>query len=322
MPLGTLDRTPPAFFRQGPSSLTKLVFFSALAIFLMLADGRFRFSAPLRTALAVALLPVERALVVPVEVLRGGGDYFGGLRQALAREAESQKRLAAQADRTLRFDQLQQENARLRGLLELRPGLAGRNQPAEVLYEAADPYSRKLIVDRGATQGVMAGSPVINEDGVLGQVTRVYPLTAEVTLLGDKNAAIPVLNVRTQQRAAAFGGGPGGTMELRFTSANADVEVGDMLTTNGLDGVYPPGLPVAKVVSVQRRADSGFARIQLQPTAAPGGVRHLLVLEPLGLQMPPRPKPDVVEAVKAERTLTTPGRRSAAEGGQASGAAP
>jgi rod shape-determining protein MreC len=310
MPLGTLDRTPPPFFRQGPSALTKLIFFSALAIFLMVADNRFRFAGPLRTALAVALLPVQRALAVPVEILSGGSDYIGGLRDARAAEVRARSALAAQADRVLLAGQLAQENTRLRALLELRPALTGRTMPVEVMYVAADPYSRKVIIDRGSTQGLVLGSPVINEAGVLGQVTRVYPLTAEVTLLADKDAAIPVLNTRTQQRAAAFGGGTGGTMELRFTSANADVQVGDVLTTSGLDGVYPQGLPVARVVEVQRRVESGFARIQLQPSASPDGIRHMLVLEPLSTQLPPRPAPEA-ETPKPERTLSAPGRRGA-----------
>ena len=311
MPLGTLDRTPPPFFRQGPSSLTKLVFFSALAIFLMVADTRFKFTQPLRTALAVVLLPVERALAVPVELFEGGSDYLGGLRQAVAREAQAKSLLAAQAERVVRAEQLVRENERLRALLELRPAVVSRTLPAEVLYEAADPYSRKFIIDRGTTQGVVLGSPVINEAGVLGQVTRVYPLTAEVTLLGDKDAAIPVLNTRTQQRSAAFGGAAGGQMELRFTSANADVQVGDVLTTSGLDGVYPPGVPVAKVSAVQRRVETGFARIQLQPAANPDGVRHLLVLEPIGQQLPPRPDVQPDASAKPERSLAGPGRRAA-----------
>jgi rod shape-determining protein MreC len=301
MPLGTLDRSPPPFFRQGPSALSKLVFFAALALFIKVAE-------PLRTALAVALLPVQRALAVPIEMWEGGGDYLGGLRNALARERAAQARLVAQAERALRSEQLAQENTRLRALLELRPGLTVKTQPAEVLYEAADPYSRKVFIDRGTAQGVVLGSPVINEAGVLGQVTHAYAVTSEVTLLGDKDAAIPVLNTRTQQRGAAFGGGGG--MELRYTSANADVQVGDLLQTGGLDGVYPPGLPVARVVNVQRRVESGFARIQLQPVASPDGVRQVLVLEPLQNQQPPRPA-QAAEPAKPERQINAPGRRGA-----------
>jgi rod shape-determining protein MreC len=310
MPLGTLDRTPPPFFRQGPSALTKLIFFSALAVFLMVADTRFKVATPVRATLAVLLLPVQRTLAVPIEIIEGGSDYLGGLQQALSREAKAQARLAAQAERLLRAEQLAQENTRLRALLDLRPALTGRSQPAEVMYEAADPYSRKVFIDRGTAQGVVLGSPVINEAGVLGQVTRVYALTSEVTLLADKDAAIPVLNMRTQQRGAAFGGGTPGGMELRFTSANADVLVGDVLQTSGLDGVYPPGLPVAKVTAVQRRVESGFARIALVPAANPDSVRHVLVLDPLNLQLPPRPAP-APEPPKPERTLNAPGRKSA-----------
>ncbi|CAD5373186.1 Cell shape-determining protein MreC [Rubrivivax sp. A210] len=302
MPLGTLDRTPPPFFRQGPSALSKLIFFSALALFLMVADARFKMVEPLRAGLAIVLLPLQRALAVPVDLWEGGSDYLQGLHQALASERAAQARMAAVAERAARTEQLAQENKRLRDLLELRPVIAVRSQPAELLYEAADPYSRKVFIDRGSRHGIALGSPVINEAGVLGQVTHAYALTAEVTLLADKDAAIPVLNLRTQQRGAAFGGVAGGSMELRFTSANADVQVDDLLHTSGLDGIYPPGLAVARVASVERRVESGFARIVLRPTAPADGVRHVLVLEPLAAQLPAReaPPPEAVERGKAK----------------------
>lgn len=286
MSLGTLDRTPP-FFRQGPSAITRLVFFAALALFLMVADARLGVAPPLRAAVAVVLLPVQRALAVPVEVWHGGAAYLQGLREAQAAQRQAQQRLAALGERAGRTEQLALENQRLRALLELRPALTPRSQPAELLYEAADPYSRKVVIDRGRAHGVALASPVINEAGVLGQVTQVHAFTAEVTLLEDRDAAIPVLNVRSQQRSAAFGGRGG--MELRFLSGNADVQVGDLLSTSGLDGVYPPGLPVARVTGVERRVESGFARVQLAPVASAGGVRHVLVLEPAAAQLPPRP---------------------------------
>jgi rod shape-determining protein MreC len=288
MPLGTLDRTPPPFFRQGPSALTKLMFCSALAIFLMVADTRFKVTQPLRSVLATVLLPVQRTLLVPVDAWNASQNYIRGLEAAVAAQEAAQRELAMQAERSVRMDQLVQENARLRALLELRPGLQVRSQSAEVLYEAPDPYTRKVVIDRGATQGVRLGSPVVNEHGVLGQVTRVYPLSAEITLLNDKDAAIPVLNTRTQQRSAAFGNSDGDGMELRFLSGNADVQIGDVLTTSGVDGVYPPGMPVAKVVRVARRAETGFAKIDLALSASGENLRHVLVLEPVGLQLPPK----------------------------------
>jgi len=305
MPLGTLDRTPPPFFRQGPSALTKLVFFSALALFLMVADTRFRLVQPLRAGLATALLPVQRVLAVPVEAWHSAAEYLQGLEAARRAEQAARERLAAQAGQAARADQLAADNQRLRALLELRPALAVRSVAAEVLYEAADPYSRKLFVDRGATHGIALGAPVVNEDGVLGQVTRLYPLTSEVTLLIDKEAAIPVLNTRTQQRSAAFGGAlsdRGGALELRFLSGNADVQPGDRLVTSGLDAVYPAGLAVGVVASVERRVESGFARIVVTPAAVGDGVRHVLVLEPVGTQLPPRPAPEPAAPAKPPKS--------------------
>ena len=316
MALGTLDRTPPPFFRQGPSALTKLCFCSALAVFLMAADARFHLTQPIRATAATMLYPLQRALLVPVEAVGDARTWFAGLSSATAGEQAARQALAKQSERAMRVDQLLQENARLRALLELRPGLSVRSQAAELLYEAADPYSRKVIVDRGVAHNVALGAPVINEAGVLGQVTRVYLQSSEVTLLTDRDAAIPVLNTRSGARSAAFGGAASGLLEMRFMAGNADVQVGDLLTTSGVDGVYPPGLAVAAVQAVDRKVDSGFARIALKPAASPDGVRHVLILEPVGVQLPPRPEaaasePGPAKATKKGTRASGPGRPGA-----------
>ena len=299
MPLGTLDRTPPPFFKQGPSALSKLMVCSALAVFLMVADTRFRITAPLRSAVAVVLYPVQWLAMQPVEAARFAGSYFESLSSAQRGEAQVRAQLAQQATRAMQVEQLTQENQRLRQLLELRDRLPTPGQAAEVVYEAADPYTRKIVIDKGQAQGLEAGSPVIDEAGVIGQVTRVHPLVSEVTLITDRDQAIPVLNARTGQRIVAHGdpGGqqPGG-LELRFMAANADVQVGDMLTTSGVDGVYPPGLPVAQVAQVERRTDSAFARIHSRPVAGVSSARHVMVLKPMGAQLPPRPPSEAAPA--------------------------
>jgi len=298
--LGTIDRTPPPFFRQGYSALTKLIFFTALSVFMMVADTRFTVVAPLRAGIAVGLAPVQRALLVPIDLALGGNDYLQGLTKALAAEDAARRQLALQAEHAQSAERLANENRQLRGLLELKPALAVKSVAAEVMYEAADPFSRKFYIDRGLAQGLVPSSPVITEGGVIGQVTRVYPLTAEVTLLTDRDAAIPLLNTRTQLRAAAFGGvAQGSALELRFVSANTDVKVGDVLHTSGVDGVYPPGLPVAKVTLVERQADGGFTRVELAPLASVDRVRHVLVLEPLRNQLPPPPAAEPASAPKA-----------------------
>lgn len=290
MPLATLDRSPPPFFKQGPSAFTRLMFFSALAVFLMVADGRWKLTHPARAVLATALHPLQELLLLPSRGWDSAAAYWSGIEEARAVQARAQRLLTAQSGRVMRMSQLERENARLRELLSLRPRIEVNTVAAEILYDAPDPFTRKVVIDRGSGHGVVLGAPVIDESGVLGQVTRAYPLTSEVTLVTDKDAAVPVVNVRTQQRGVAYGTPHARGMELRFMAANADVQVGDVLQTSGLDGVYPGGLPVARVNKVDRRADSAFARIGLTPLANPDSTRHVLLLEPESAKLPERPE--------------------------------
>ena len=313
MPLGTLDRTPPPFFKQGPSALSKLVVFSAVALFLMVADLRFRVAVPVRTAVAAVLYPAQWAVMQPVELVSMAGNYFTSLHAAQQSEAQALQRLATQAQRSLQLEQITLENERLRELLAMRERTGAQATGAQVLYDAADPYSRKIVIDRGQTHGIQPGSPVIDESGVLGQVTRVYPLVSEVTLLIDRDQAIPVLNARTGVRSVAYGSpsASGDGMELRYTLASADIAQGDLLTTSGVDGVFPAGLPVARVTLVERQAKSSFTRVRCEPMARVQGTLHVLVLAPAGEAVPPSP---LVEAPPARpaRGASRPGSRSAA----------
>jgi len=301
MPLGTLDRSPPPFFKQGPSALSKLLFFSAFALFLMMADARFGITQPLRSAVVTLLHPFQWLALQPVRGSQAVGQYFASLGQAQSEAETSRRELARQLLRGGQVEQLDIENQRLRQLLELRGRLTTPSTAAEVLYEAADAYTRKVIIDKGQLAGLALGSPVIDAAGVLGQVTRVHPLVSEVTLVVDRDLTIPVLNVRTGLRSVAYGdpSGGGDGLELRFTGSNADVQEGDLLTTSGVDGVYPPGLPVAKVDRIERRVETAFARIYCKPLALPGGARHVLVLQPLTSQLPARPPKEEAAPTKA-----------------------
>ncbi len=302
MALGTLDSAPPPFFRQGPSALSKLVFFSALAVLLMVADVRFRITQPLRNVVATGLYPLQWVMMRPLVWTQGAGQYFQSLSDSQNKEAAAQYKLGLQSQRALQVEQLSLENVRLRALLGMRERVNVPALAAQVLYDAADPFTRKVIIDKGSLAAVAPGSPVLDEVGILGQVTRVYPLVSEVTLATDRNQAIPVLNVRTGMRALAFGesSAGAGTMELRFMDTNVDMVTGDLLTTSGVDGVYPPGLPVARVARIERRVDSAFARSQCDPLAKVRASLHVLVLQPVVEQMAARPevKPDVGAAQK------------------------
>ena len=299
MPLGTLERSAPSLFRQGPSALSQLVLYSALALFLMVADTRLRITDPLRKTVAAILYPAQWLMLQPVEWASHGTGDVQSLQDAKAQAEAARAQMARQALQAHQSDTLAQENEALRKLLGLRERLAVPSLAAQILYETADPYTRRVMLDRGQDAGVQPGSPVLDGVGVLGQVTRVFPFVSEVTLVTDRDQAIPVLNARTGARGVAYGdpvASHGGGMELRFVSANADVQDGDVLATNGLDGVYPAGLPVARVVRVERRADSAFARIYCEPVAATQGARHVLVLQPEALRLPQRPEPTVEEA--------------------------
>ena len=282
MAVGTLDRDPLSLFRQGPSALSKLIVCLALAIFLMVADARFKMMQPLRVALATTLYPVQWLAMRPVLMVQGAGKYFTSLAGAQTEQEAARKKLNLQSQRANQVEQLQLENTRLRTLLGLRERLHSGAMVAQVVYDAADPFTRKVIIDKGLLNGVELGSPVLDESGVLGQVTRVYPSVSEVTLVTDTDHAIPVLNVRTGARGVAFGDTSthADAMELRFMAS-------------GVDGVYPPGLPVARVEKVERRVDAVFARIYCVPLALVAGASHVMVLEPADPQLPARPAPDV-----------------------------
>src|SRR5450830_1484946 len=165
MPLGTLDGTPPPFFRQGPSALSKLTFFSALALFLMVADARFHVTQPLRSAVATVLYPVQWVVLRQVVWAQGSGQYFESLSASQASEEAAHRKLGLQSQRANQVEQLTLENSRLRQLLGLRERVTTPAQSAQVLYDAADPYSRKVIIDRGLLDNVASGSPVLDESG-------------------------------------------------------------------------------------------------------------------------------------------------------------
>jgi rod shape-determining protein MreC len=283
MPLDTLDRSPPPFFKQGPSSLSRLLLLAALALFLMVADARFHLVQPLRATIATVLYPAQWLALQPVQWAREFGGYLTDLKTARKTEEAARQKLVEQSLRAGQVELLLQENARLRELLQLRARIEAQAQAAEVLYDATDPYSRRVVIDKGQLQGIALGSPVLDESGVLGQITRVYPFVSEITLLIDRDQVIPVVNTRTGVRSVAHGDpteGSGG-LEMRYMSAPEDVEPGDLLATSGIDGVYPPGLPVARVASVDRRGDTSFMRVRAEPLAQLQGVRHVMVLAPV-----------------------------------------
>jgi rod shape-determining protein MreC len=295
-----MDTTPPPFFNRGPAPLVRLAFFGFLAVMLMVLDARFRYTEPLRQAVALAAYPLQQAALAPVRVAESIFDYFVS-KSALEREnTELRARHLEVARDLVALEALAAENAQLRRLMEARERSQRKSTLAEILYAGRDPFSRKVVVDRGAAHGVAAGLAVIDDVGVVGQVTRVHPMLAEVTLITDKNQAIPVQVVRNGLRAVAFGAGDGETLDLRFMAANADIQNGDVLVTSGIDGTYPEGLPVAKVSRIERDASYQFAKISCTPAAGTGRHRHVLVLSQ-DSAVPPAPPEEVEGGERGSR---------------------
>ncbi len=283
-----LPAEPPAFFHRGPSPLARLAFFGLLSIALLFADTRFRYLENVRLVATSVLYPLLRVVQVPAEALSYVGTYFSSQRELADDNAALKRLLVEQAPAVQGFARLQKDGAELKALLALRERYAAAATTVEVLYTGRDPFAQKVFVDKGADSGIVPGEAVIDVDGVVGQVTRVFPFMAEVTLVTDKDHAVPVKVVRTGVRSVLYGSGTGRLPELRFTAPNADVEVGDLLVTSGIDGTYPAGLAVARVVTLERDTGQMFARITTRPLAGVDRSMHLLVLGSAAA-LPPRP---------------------------------
>ena len=283
MALENLDRSPPPFFRVGFAPLTKLIFFSALSLLLMFGDKQLQFTKPIRAGLSTLVLPVQWLVLQPGQALDSVSKHFQSLEQAQENLKASELKILQLSVRSQQVEQLQIENQTLRQLMGLSSNTSAPSQAAEILFDVPDPYNQRLVLNKGQVDGVALGSPVIDAGGVIGQITRLLPLTSEVTLLTDHQQSIPVLNSRTGARNITNGDMLDGVpmIELKFVPASADVKEGDLLTTSGIDGVYPAGLQVARISHIERRVDISFARIHAKPLAELQG-RHVLILQPTG----------------------------------------
>jgi rod shape-determining protein MreC len=286
--MSVVGHAPPPFFKRGPAPLVRLAFFVSLSLILLVADLRFHTLEWARLAVATAAWPLQRITGMPIDAAGDFGGYLSRQSTLIKENEELRRRQLGTANLLLRQDHLEQENKRLRTLLDMRERQPVEGRIAEILYAARDPFSRRVIIDKGSQHGIASGNAVVDDIGVIGQVVRVFPLTSEVLLLTDKEQAIPVSVQRNGLRAVLAGAGSG-MMELRFLAANAEVQVGDILVTSGLDGVYLPGLPVAKVVKIDRDSSYSFARIICAPLA--GVERHGLALVLGGrTALPPQPE--------------------------------
>jgi rod shape-determining protein MreC len=318
-----MEYSPPPLFKQGASARVKMTVFACISIALLLVDSHMRTLTRVRQVAGTVLYPLQMAALLPRDAIYGVGDYFSTL-SSMEKQVRELRRQQILSSTALQQAQLQAaENAQLRRLLDARQHLPVKSMLADVLYDARDVNSRKIILDRGTRHDVTLGLPVIDNQGVVGQVTRVFPFTSEVTLLSDKEQAIPVQLLRNGLRSVAYGRGKSGNLELRFTAPNADIQVGDIVVTSGLDGVYPAGLAVARVTQVENSAGGSFGGVICQPLAGIMNNTQLLILMSTP-DMPPRPADEEPRALRKHNNKMAPVKdvpKEGAEGQQPAAAA-
>ncbi|MDO4681304.1 MAG: rod shape-determining protein MreC [Lautropia sp.] len=274
-------RRPPATSQQTGLGIVLLI--AALA--LMVSDVRLQRLEPVRQVIATALHPVQHALAQPRELLRTASAYVSDVHTLRQRNEVLRQALTRQSKVLAQTEALQQENRQLRAIAGLQPRIQTPSVVAEVLMKPHTVGSQKRLLNRGSEHGLAVGQPVIDPEGVIGQITRVYPHTSEMTLMTDSAISVPVTVQRNGLNAIAFGNSTPDRMELRFQTADTDLREGDLLHTSGLDFLYPSGLPVGVIDSIGKKADLPFANISVRPLA---DIRHpTLVLVLLSPSLPP-----------------------------------
>lgn len=263
----------------------------------MALDGHYQYLNTLRSAFSIIINPLQHSMNAPVQLASKVSGFFVAQGRLRSENTELKEKQLVLGGQLLQFHALHAENAHLRQLLDAKKRHSQKAIFAEILYAGRDPFSRKIIIDKGSLQDIKPGQAVADQIGVVGQVTRVYPVVSEVTLITDKDQAVPVQNVRNGLRAVVFGNGQDGTLDVPFMPVNADLQNGDQLVTSGIDGIYPPGLPVAVVIKIERNAAFPFAKISCQPSAGMDRQRQVLILNTeLASPIPPRPiEPDTIK---------------------------
>ena len=279
------------FFNRGPSPVARLVFFTVLSLLLMFVDARYRYLESTRSALSILVSPIQRLATLPGALWEMAGDFFitqSTQRGLIKQDEELKQQHQSDAAQLLQLQALQLENQQLRNL----DGLPIRNefttQLAEVVYTERDVFSRKMLISKGAGADVRLGQVVMDDNGIVGQITRVYPWLSEVTLITEKDHAVPVQVLRNGLRAIVFGAGDASQLSLRYMPNSADIQNDDVLVTSGIDGIYPPGIPVARVIKVEHDEAYPFAHVICLPLAGVDKHRHLLILSSLP-KLPERP---------------------------------
>jgi rod shape-determining protein MreC len=252
---------------RGGSPGFRFTFYALLSVVVMYLDQRQHYIDQVRYVLQAAAYPIQLAVNSPAGAWRW---LTQSLQTREALEVENARLRAARRDlelRTMRYEALARENGELRGLAAALPPVAERWLAAEIVNIQLSSLRHRLLIDRGAVNGVYKGQAVLDDKGLIGQTTHVGPWSADVILITDPEHAVPVRIERTGLRTIAVGAGDTTSLALPYLPANADIKSGDLLVTSGLGGVFPEGYPVARVTEVHRDAVQPLAQVRAAPLA-------------------------------------------------------
>jgi rod shape-determining protein MreC len=280
---------------RGPGHTARLVFFVVLSILLMFVDTRYRYLESSRSALSMLVSPIQRLATLPNSLWQQASDFFVTQTSLLNENNGMRHQHEKDAAQLIQSQSLLQENQQLRNLLALQQHTPFASQFAEIVYAERDIFKRKVLINKGSSSDIQAGQVVMDDKGIVGQITRVYPWLSEVTLITEKDHAVPVQVLRSGLRSVAFGAGDTSQLSLRYMPVSTDIQNGDVLITSGIDGLYPPGIPVAKVEKIERDAAYPFAQIVCLPLGGVDKHKQLLVLSAMP-RLPERPAPDPAPA--------------------------
>jgi rod shape-determining protein MreC len=244
----------------------------------MVVDYQFKALGEVRSIVSYLLTPLQSVMLLPRSALEGSFDYLTSKSSLEEQNENLVKRVAELTLLANQSESLMSENAQLRKLIGIQEQTRFKILISQILYSPSNPLSQKVVINRGASDGIKEGQGVSDHQGIVGQVVRVLENKSEVALLDDRDMVIPVQVSRNGTRGALYGNGRGQSLELRHMAALTDLQVGDVLMTSGIDGVYPPGFPVATIEKIDRNVDKNFARIYCAPIGGVNRFRHVMIL--------------------------------------------
>jgi len=265
-------------FKRGPTAEFRLLVLAFVALAMMVVDSRWTVLEPARQVISIGLYPFQRLMMAPRDAFETFNEWVDAASLASTEKEALQRQRIELAQLATHAAQLAEENQQLRRLLSVGEMAPQSSVAVEVLYEPPNAFTHHLVFNKGSSDGIAPGMPVIDEGGVVGQVVRVTPFTSEAALLTDEKVSIPVQVLRNGLRLIAFGGNVAGKVEGRYLTAEADIVPGATLITRGLGGVFPAGLPVAVVEGIIHDTATGFAVAVGTPLSHPERYRHFLVL--------------------------------------------